>query len=99
MKFKKPLIIVLISILLVTSVFAWSYVKRGNVFVVTLDTGKVVNVTNITYIPSTKYVSAVIVAKNLTIQDAVNIKQIIQNISDNAGGKKNYSINVIIQNR
>jgi len=96
---RKVIVYSLLFILLIGVVGAWSYVKRGSVYVVTLDTGKVVNITNISISGSQNVkVSAVVTAKNLTIQDAINIKQIEQNISDQLNGKKNYSISLIILN-
>ena len=94
------ILIALFGILILSNPYvqAWTYQKIGQTYVVTLDTGKVVNVTNVTYTASTKTVSAVIKAKNLTIQDSINIKMIEQNISDSLNGKKNYSFNVIILN-
>ena len=94
------------GILLVTSilvwnisdVLAWSYVKSGNTFILTLDTGKKVNITSYTYYPADKHLDAVVEANNLTMQDLVNLKMIAHNISDTMGGaKKNYSYDLFIQ--
>ena len=97
---RKVIVYSLLFILLIGVVGAWSYVGLGGgVYKLTLDTGKVVNISNISISGSQNVkVSAVVTAKNLTIQDAINIKQIEQNISDQLNGKKNYSISLIILN-
>ena len=99
---KLGLIIGLITILLVGSVLAWSvtYDKRTLTYRVTLDSGKVVNVTDVYISNSDKTLNAVIHTDKLSIQEAVNLKNVQDDVILGLGGQKSeYDRNILVIQR
>ena len=90
---KKIIVFGIVILCLTSLVAAWSWIKVGNTIVVTLDSGNKVNVTDIVYVPSTKFLSAALIPeRKLTIQDVVQIANITQSIQDQKYKKKNLYI-------
>jgi len=89
----------IIFLLLVGSVTAWSYIKQNGIFVVTLDSGTKVNVSDIVYDRQAKTITATVNVPELSIQDAVELNNISQGIQNTLDKKNNaYTLSTIVIN-
>ena len=95
---KVTLLVIVALTLLVSSAFAFSWVKQGKNYLITLDTGKVINVTDIAFNKSTNVITATIAKTKLTPKDILAILNVTQTAENTLDSKKNdYSVSVIVQ--
>lgn len=95
---KRVLVFFLVSLLCLSLVVGLTWVKAGNVYVVTLSSGNKVNVTDVAYSPSQKTLNATIIFERMSAEDIFEVTKELQDIQDGLSKKKqNYSINVIIK--